>query len=120
MEGALGESGHSHDTPRRSSTREECHTEGRFLMPSPVRYAAIIAVFFAVCGATLAQPIAPAGSGVTINKVVIDNGPARTVKYYVTGGSPRLQALVRRVEWVENELSVIEQLQLLKLDTVVK
>src|SRR5262249_9515524 len=30
-----------------------------------------------------------------------------------------LQALVRRVEWAENELSVIEQLQLLKLDTVV-
>jgi hypothetical protein len=27
--------------------------------------------------------------------------------------------LVRRVEWAENELSVIEQLQLLKLDTVV-
>jgi hypothetical protein len=51
--------------------------------------------------------------------MVIYNGPVRTVKYIVTGGSPRLQALIRRVEWAENELSVIEQLQLLKLDIVV-
>jgi hypothetical protein len=88
-------------------------------MPSPFRYAGIITVTLAVCGPALAQQIAPAGSGVTINKVVVDNGPARTVKYYVTGGSPQLQALVRRVEWAENELSVVEQLQGLKLDTVV-
>ena len=88
-------------------------------MPSPLRFAVIITVTFAVCGPAGAQAIAPAGSGVTINKVVVDNGPAHTVKYYVTGGSPRLQALVRRVEWAENELSVVEQLQLLKLDTVV-
>src|SRR4051794_41361999 len=88
-------------------------------MMSPLRFAGIIIVIFAVCGPASAQAIAPAGSGVTIDKVVIDNGPARTVKYYVTGGSPRLQALVRRVEWAENELSVVEQLQGLKLDTVV-
>jgi hypothetical protein len=76
-------------------------------------------VIFAVCGPARAQQIAPAGSGVTIDKVVVDNGSAHTVKYIVKGGSPRLQALVRRVEWTENELSVVEQLQLLKLDTVV-
>jgi hypothetical protein len=51
--------------------------------------------------------------------MVIDNGRTSTVKYIVTGGSPRLQALVRRIEWTENELSVVEQLQGLKLDTVV-
>jgi hypothetical protein len=51
--------------------------------------------------------------------MVIDNGRAQTVKYIVTGGSPRLQALVRRIEWTENELSVVEQLQGLKLDTVI-
>jgi hypothetical protein len=79
----------------------------------------IMTVIFAVCGPARAQQIAPAGSGVTIDKVVVDNGSAHTVKYIVKGGSPRLQALVRRVEWTENELSVIEQLQLLKLDTVV-
>src|SRR5262245_18273340 len=88
-------------------------------MLSPVRFAGIMTVIFAVCGSARAQKIAPAGSGVTIDKVVVDNGPAHTIKYYVKGGSPRLQALVRRVEWTENELGVIEQLQLLKLDTVV-
>ena len=88
-------------------------------MLSPVRLAGIITVIFAFCGPAGAQQIAPAGSGVTIDKVAVDNGSAHTVKYVVKGGSPRLQALVRRVEWTENELSVIEQLQLLKLDTVV-
>src|SRR5262249_6120501 len=65
------------------------------------------------------QELAPPGSGVSIHKVIIESAFSHTVKYYVKGGSPRLQALVRRVEWAENELSVIEQLQLLKLDTVV-
>jgi len=88
-------------------------------MLSLVRFAGIVTMIFAVCGPARAQAIAPAGSGVTIDKLVIENGLAHTVKYFVKGGSPRLQALVRRVEWAENELSVIEQLQLLKLDTVV-
>src|SRR6266446_3253556 len=88
-------------------------------MLSPLRFAGIITVIFAVCGSARAQHIAPAGSGVTIDKVVVNNGLAHTVKYFVTGGSPQLQAVVRRVEWAENELSVIEQLQLLKLDAVV-
>jgi RNA binding activity-knot of a chromodomain len=88
-------------------------------MPSQFRFAGIVTVIFAVCGPARAQELAPAGSGVTINKVVIENGLAHTVKYFVKGGSPQLQAMVRRVEWAENELGVIEQLQLLKLDTVV-
>ena len=88
-------------------------------MPSPFRFAGIITVIFAVCGPARAQELAPPGSGVSIHKLVIDNGFSHTVKYSVKGGSPRLQALVRRIEWAENELSVIEQLQLLKLDTVV-
>jgi hypothetical protein len=88
-------------------------------MLSRLRFARIIIVISALCGSARAQQIAPAGSGVTINKVVVDNGLEHTVKYIVTGGSPQLQAVVRRVEWTENELSVIEQLQLLKLDTVV-
>ena len=88
-------------------------------MVSPFRFAGIITVIFAVCGPARAQELAPPGSGVTINKLVIDSASSHTVKYYVKGGSPRLEAVVRRVEWIENELSVIEQLQLLKLDTVV-
>jgi hypothetical protein len=88
-------------------------------MLSPFRFAGTIIVIFAVCGLARAQAIAPAGSGVTIDKMDIENGTTHTVKYIVKGGSPRLQALVRRVEWTENELSVVEQLQGLKLDTVV-
>jgi hypothetical protein len=89
-------------------------------MLSPFRFAGIITVIVAACGSARAQIIAPAGSGVTIRKLDIVNGVTHTVQYFVTGGSPRLQALVRRVEWAENELSVIEQLQLLKLDIVAK
>jgi hypothetical protein len=88
-------------------------------MLSPFRFAGTTIVIFAVCGLARAQAIAPAGSGVTIDKIVIENGPTHTVRYSVKGGSPRLQALVRRVEWTENELNVVEQLQQLKLDTVV-
>jgi hypothetical protein len=88
-------------------------------MSSRFRFAAILTVILAACCPAGAEEIAPAGSGVTIQKVVIENGPTHTVKYFVKGGSPRLQALVRRVEWAENELGVIEQLQQLKLDTVV-
>jgi hypothetical protein len=88
-------------------------------MRSACRFAGILTVLIAVCGPVGAQEIAPAGSGVSIQKMVIANGPTQTVKYFVTGGSPRLQALVRRIEWTENELSVVEQLQGLKLDTVV-
>src|SRR5215471_19277935 len=92
---------------------------GRVQMLPSFRFAGIITAVFAVCGSAMAQELAPANSGVSIQKVAIDNDGAHTVKYYVTGGSPRLQALVRRVEWAENELGVIEQLQMLKLDTVV-
>jgi hypothetical protein len=88
-------------------------------MRSSFRFAGIIIVIFAVCGTARAQAIAPAGSGVTIRKVDVYNGPAHTVRYLVAGGSPQLQALVRRVEWAENELNVVEQLQRLKMDTVV-
>src|SRR4051794_10298503 len=88
-------------------------------MLSPFRFGAIMTTILAVSGAAAAQAIAPAGSGVSVDKVVVENGPTHTVRYYVTGGSPRLQALVRRVEWMENELRVVEQLQLLKLETVV-
>jgi hypothetical protein len=88
-------------------------------MLSSFRLAGIVTVLFAVCGPAGAQELAPPGSEVSVRKIAIDSGLSHTVKYYVKGGSPQLQALVRRVEWSENELSVIEQLQRLKLDTVV-
>src|SRR5437879_1886584 len=88
-------------------------------MSSPFRLAGIITATFAVCGPAMAQQMAPANSGVTVEKQIIDNGLSHSVKYFVTGGSAQLQALVRRVEWAENELGVVDQLQLLKLETVV-
>jgi len=88
-------------------------------MSSPFRFAGIFAAILIACGPALAKQIAPANSGVSIQKQVINNGLSQSVKYFVTGGSPQLQALVRRVEWAENELGIIDQLQLLKLDTVV-
>ena len=57
-------------------------------MLSPFRFAGILTVIFAVCGPMRAEQIAPAGSRVTIDKLVIDNGPSHTVKYFVKGGSP--------------------------------
>jgi hypothetical protein len=88
-------------------------------MPSQFRIAGIMAVIFAVSRPAWAQELAPPDSGVSIFRSDDCNGTVHTYHYYVTGGSPRLQALVRRVEWAENELSVIDQLQRLKLDTVV-
>jgi hypothetical protein len=89
-------------------------------MLSPFRMAAVAALFLSVdVESARSQELAPPGSAVSIQKLVIDTAFSHTVRYTVKGGSPRLQALVRRVEWTENELSVVEQLQLLKLDTVV-
>ncbi len=88
-------------------------------MLSQLRFTAILILIFAVCGPAGAQELAPPGSGISIQKLTIDDGPVQTVSYSVKGGSPPLHALVHRLEWAENEVSVIEQLQLLKLDTVV-
>src|SRR5437870_12795252 len=70
----------------------------RFQMPSPFRCAAIIIATVAVCGSARSQELAPPGSAVSINKITIHGPFSQTVKYYVTGGSSRLQALVRRSE----------------------
>jgi len=83
------------------------------------RVTGLIVAILVVCGPARAQELAPPGSDVSIHKVVIQGASTQTVKYFVKGGSPKLQALIRRVEWTENELSVIEQLQLLKVETVV-
>jgi hypothetical protein len=88
-------------------------------MLSPYRFAGIITVTFAACGPARAQELAPPRSGVSVHKLTITNGSSRIVHYYVKGGSRRLQALVRRLQWVENELTVIEDLQRLKLEIVV-
>lgn len=88
-------------------------------MLSPFRLAATMIAIFTVCGPAKSQELAPPGTGVSIYKLSIDSGFSHTVKYTVKGGSPKLQALVRRLEWAENEISIVEQMQLLKLDTVI-
>jgi len=99
--------------------RSADHQAWGFPMSHPFRFVAIISAVLAICGPAMAEQAASADSGVKIEKQVINNGLAQSIKYFVTGGSPQLQALVRRVEWAENELSIVNQLQLLKLDTVV-
>ena len=103
----------------RFPTLGECHNQRGCLMPSPFRMAAVAALFLSVVvGPARSQELAPPGSGVSIYKQVIDSAFSHTVKYYVKGGSPRLQALVRKLQWAENEVAVVEQLQVLRQDIV--
>jgi hypothetical protein len=84
------------------------------------RFPWIVVLLLAiVVGPARAQQAAPAVPPVTIDKTVIESGLSHTVKYFVSGGSPRLQAMVRSLEWAENEVTLIEQLQQLKLEIVV-
>src|SRR5262249_60979208 len=53
-----------------------------------------------------------------INKLTIYKGSTKTVTYIVQGGSPRLRARVRALQYVENEVTLVEQLQQLKMDYV--
>jgi hypothetical protein len=48
----------------------------------------------------------------------IFNGSLETVSYAVQGGSPQLQRAYRLLQYAEQEVSVVEQLQLLKLEYV--
>src|SRR5262249_48182106 len=42
----------------------------------------------------------------------------KTVTYIVQGGSPRLRARIRALQYAENEVTLVEQLQQLKMDYV--
>jgi hypothetical protein len=53
-----------------------------------------------------------------VSKMTVDNGGAKTVYYTVTNGTPRLNALYRKLEYAENEVTIVQQLQLLRLDYV--
>jgi hypothetical protein len=89
--------------------------------PRLVRRCQVSVLFLAALvgwGAPVQEARAAAGPEPKIRKVVIDNGLSQSVKYFVEGGSPRLQAMVRTLQWAENEVAVIEQLQQLKLETV--
>lgn len=80
--------------------------------------ALFLAIFTSEPARVRGDDLAPPPKRPTVHKVVIENGLAHTVKYFVEGGSPRLHAMYRILQWAENEVVVVEQLQLLKLDYV--
>jgi hypothetical protein len=50
-----------------------------------------------------------------VNKLTIYNGTNKIVTYSVQGGSPRLRARFRLLQFAENEVTLMEQLQQLKM-----
>ena len=53
-----------------------------------------------------------------VSKLTVDNGGAKTVYYSVTNGTPRLNALYNKLEFAENEVTIVKQLQQLRLDYI--
>jgi hypothetical protein len=68
-------------------------------------------------GGQTASAAAPAAVA-QIHKTTIYNGGIPTVSYSVEGGSPRLQALVQKLQFTENELNLTGELQQLRLGIV--
>jgi hypothetical protein len=66
------------------------------------------------------QEIKPADSiqPPKVYRAEFNNGPVMTVYYFVNGGTPRLRALYRTLQWAENEVTLVEHLQQLKLEYV--
>ncbi|HLW65131.1 MAG TPA: hypothetical protein VKS79_07380 [Gemmataceae bacterium] len=53
-----------------------------------------------------------------VSKMTIDNAGTKTVYYSVTNGTPHLNALYRKLEFAENEVTIVQQLQMLRLDYI--
>jgi hypothetical protein len=79
--------------------------------------AALVTVLF-LAGTAGAQETAPPATVPQIHKMTIMNGAVPTVSYSVQGGSPHLQALVKTLEFTENELTLTTQLQKLRTGIV--
>jgi len=73
--------------------------------------AAVLAALALATGPLDAQE-APAPQ---VNKLTIYNGTRKTVTYSVQGGTPRLRARFRLLQFAENEVTLVEQLQQLKM-----
>jgi hypothetical protein len=65
-----------------------------------------------------AQEPAPAPSKPPIHKVTISQGGVTMVRYSTTVDSPRVRALCRVLQWAENEVGLVEQVQALKMEYV--
>lgn len=82
-------------------------------MSPPNRLAAtVLTAFVLTTGPLPAQEAWPAPQ---VNKLTIYNGTNKTVTYSVQGGSPRLRARFRKLQFAENEVILVEQLQQLKM-----
>ncbi len=80
------------------------------------RAAGVLALVVLGAGPLAAQEAKPAAP--PARKLEIWNGPLRTVYYSLPEGSPHRQALYRILQWAENEVALVEQLQQLKLEYV--
>ncbi len=85
-------------------------------MPSPTRFAAAALVALVLASPPLRAQ--EARSAPQVNKLTIHNGDARSVFYTVKGGSVRLRARYRLLQYAENEVALVDQLQRLKMDYV--
>jgi hypothetical protein len=81
--------------------------------------AALAAVLLLIgtAGAQETSPAAPAAVP-QVHKMTIYNGLVPTVRYFVQGGSPHLQALCQTLQFTENELTLTKELQKLRLGMV--
>jgi hypothetical protein len=85
-------------------------------MLSPTRFTAAALVALVLASSPLrAQEARPAPQ---VHKVTMYNGTARSVYYIVKGGSARLWARYRLLEYLQNEVALVDQLQRLRMEYV--
>jgi hypothetical protein len=60
----------------------------------------------------------PAVQAPKVYRMTIDVSGTQTVYYNIQNGTPRLQTVYRMLAWAENEMTVVEQLQKLKIDYI--
>lgn len=81
-----------------------------WLTGSPVLLVTLLSV-----GAAGAQEVRPGDPALHVHQLTITNGSVPTVAYFVQGGSPHQQALYRSLQFTENELTVVEEVQRLRM-----
>jgi hypothetical protein len=60
----------------------------------------------------------PADPQPKIFRMTINVAGSQSVHYTVQNGTPRLQTVYRMLEWAENEMTIVEQMQQLKMEYV--
>ena len=83
--------------------------------PSGLTGSTILLATLLSVGAACAQEVRPAGSPPHVHKLTVMNGSLPTVSYFVQRGSPHQQALYRSLQFTENELTLTEEVQRLRM-----